>query len=345
MTNRLPRPRGLLLAFVVFLFLLVLSSYWFLYRPPSGASSPKVVFIRKGTPLKKASALLEQQGVIRSERFFTLFATLLPKKGEIKAGEYEFRPGMSPPEVLDTLIEGQVKRHLVTIVEGSTLAQIAQILEEQNIVEKKIFLEKATSPAFILSLGLFDAAPWALEGYLFPDTYHLIREMDPEDVIRVMVNQFKKAVGPELGEKAAALGLSRREVVVLASIIEKETSLPEEKPLISAVFHNRLRRRMALQSDPTVIYGIKQFNGNLTREHLVTPSPYNTYLIPGLPPTPICNPGKVSIRAALSPASVAYIYFVSKNDGSHFFSNDFEDHHKAVLRFQGAPRKNSLTKR
>jgi UPF0755 protein len=173
-----------------------------------------------------------------------------------------------------------------------------------------------------------------LEGYLFPESYHLIKEMSSEEVIKMMVYQFKKVFGPELQSRASQLGISQREAVILASIIEKETPLSEEKPLISAVLHNRLKKKIPLQSDPTVIYGIKNFDGNLTRDHLMKPTPFNTYLISGLPPTPICNPGRESILAALYPAPVTYLYFVSKNDRSHFFSSTIEEHNQAVLKYQ-----------
>jgi UPF0755 protein len=167
--------------------------------------------------------------------------------------------------------------------------------------------------------------------------------MDPEEVIRMMVHQFKKVFEPEWAGRPPRLELTERETVILAAIIEKETPLPEEKPLISAVFHNRLKHKIPLQSDPTVIYGIRDFNGNLTREDLQRPTPYNTYLRTGLPPTPICSPGKESLRAALNPAPVRFLYFVSKNDGSHFFSADFEEHNRAVWRYQKAGRKKGLT--
>jgi UPF0755 protein len=195
------------------------------------------------------------------------------------------------------------------------------------------------------TLGLFPQAQPTLEGYLFPDTYHLFREMDPEEVIHMMVNQFKKVFGPDLANRASELGISESEAVILASIIEKETPLPEEKALVSSVFHNRLKKKIPLQSDPTVIYGIKNFNGNLTKEDLMRHTPYNTYLVPGLPPTPICNPGRDSLLAAVHPAPVPYLYFVSKNDGSHFFSSDIEEHNRAVLKYQKNLKKNGLTKR
>jgi UPF0755 protein len=339
------RSKFFLLSLGLLLLFFILLIYWLLFVPPSKTASTKVIFIKKGTHLKKVSEVLKQEGIIKNRHFFVLLTTILGKKTKVKAGEYEFHTQMLPLEVLDALVKGQVKPHLVTIPEGYTLSQIAQLLEDLNLVEKKGFLQKASSPAFINTLGLSQLAGPTLEGYLFPDTYHLFREMDPEEVIQMMVHQFKKVFGPDLANRASELGISEREVVILASIIEKETPLSEEKPLISAVFQNRLKKKIPLQSDPTVIYGIKNFNGNLTKEHLLRRTPYNTYLIVGLPPTPICNPGKESLLAAVHPAPVPYLYFVSKNDGSHYFSSDIEEHNRAVWKYQKYQRKNNLTKK
>ena len=334
-----PRSKFFLLLLGVLLLLSISVLSWFLFVPFSKTASTKVIFIKKGTPLRKVSEVLEQEGIIKNRHFFVFLTTILGKKARIKAGEYEFHTPMLPLDVLSVLAKGQVKRHLVTIPEGFTLSQIAQLLENLNLVEKKGFLQKTSSPAFINALGLSQLAGPTLEGYLFPDTYHLLREMDPEEVIQMMVHQFRKVFGPDFAHWASESGISEREVVILASIIEKETSLSEEKPLISAVFHNRLRKKIPLQSDPTVIYGIRNFDGNLTKEDLMRPTPYNTYLLAGLPPTPICNPGRDSLLAAVRPAPVSYLYFVSKNDGSHYFSSDIEEHNRAVWKYQKYPRK------
>lgn len=340
------RRRKHFLVFLALLLLFVSFILWFLFIPSFLSPTEKTLTIKRGTPLRKISAMLEQEGIIRNKEVFIAMATLLGKKGEIKAGEYVFQTNLLPMEVLQILVKGQVKQHLVTIPEGLTLSQIAQLLEDLSIVEQHSFLQRASSPDLIASLNLpfFHSEKTLeflkkrnrplLEGFLFPNTYHFIKEMEPEEVIRTMVNQFIKIFHHEWMEKASHLDITPMEAIILASIIEKESSLPHERPIISAVFHNRLKKKMPLQSDPTVIYGISHFDGNLTKEHLLTPTPYNTYLSAGLPPTPICNPGKESIWAALHPASVPYLYFVSKNDGSHHFSSDLEDHQRAVTKYQ-----------
>lgn len=337
-------PKLLLVCLSLFFLSLCLFIYFFLL-PPSFTPTSKTILVKKGMPLRKIAVMLEQEGIIKNREVFVGMVTLLGQKAKIKAGEYEFHTRMLPYEVLSLLVKGQGKQHLVTIPEGYTLSQIGQLLEDLGIIEKTAFLQKATSSVWIASLGLSEylsnqvedtqkRKELTLEGYLFPNTYHFIKEMEPEDVIQRMIQQFRKIFGPDLIEKASQMGFSPHEVIILASIIEKETPLAEEKPLVSAVFHNRLKKKMPLQSDPTVIYGIKNFDGNLTREHLLTPSPYNTYLNLGLPPTPICNPGKESILAALNPASSPYLYFVSKNDGSHHFSESYGDHQRAVGKYQ-----------
>lgn len=328
-----PKFKVLILAAGSLLISLILF-YCSILSPPENRESTRTILIKKGSSLKKISELLERERIIKNKQFFILMTTLVGKKGMIKAGEYEIPTNLYPWQVLSILLDGQVKSQLITIPEGYTVNQIAQLLWDLNIVDKDEFLKKVYSQDLISSLGLSNLASQSLEGLLFPETYHLMKEMDPEEVIRIMVNQFKKVFYEELNVARNNLKISEREIIIMASIIEKETSLSEEKPLISAVFYNRLNKNMPLQSDPTVIYGLKDFDGNLKKEHLTKQTVYNTYIKSGLPPTPICNPGRESIRAAIFPAQVPYLYFVSKNDGSHFFSSSLEEHNRAVLKYQ-----------
>jgi UPF0755 protein len=192
-------------------------------------------------------------------------------------------------------------------------------------------MEKCFSSQYVSSLGI---EADSLEGYLFPDSYLLSKDLKPEDVIEAMVRRFRRVYTSQYSERAKELGFSDHEILTLASMIEKESAIPSEKLLVSGVYHNRLKRNMMLYSCPTVIYGIKDFNGNLTKRDLARYSPYNTYLIRGLPPGPICNPGKEAIEAALYPATTEYLYFVSKNDGSNHFSSTLKEHNIAVWKYQ-----------
>jgi UPF0755 protein len=200
-----------------------------------------------------------------------------------------------------------------------------------QIADPEKFLAEASAPELLESLGLTKEG---IEGYLFPSTYYFMPATSERNIILAMAEQFRKVTWPALERSEGAGGLTPHQLITLASIIEKESRLEAERPLISAVFHNRLRLGMPLQSDPTVIYGLRDFDGNLTRKHLQEPTPYNTYRNIGLPPGPICNPGLSAVKAALEPADVPYLYFVSKNDGSHHFSANLEAHNQAVKTFQ-----------
>jgi UPF0755 protein len=193
------------------------------------------------------------------------------------------------------------------------------------------FISSATDSSFVREEGI-DAETF--EGYLFPDTYYFSKDVTSEKIISAMVKKFRSVFTSTYKEQAKKLGLSIHRAVTLASIIEKETGDPEERSVISSVFHNRLKKKMRLESDPTVIYGIKDFDGNIKKRHLKTSTPYNTYQIPGLPPGPIANPGKKAIEAALFPADTDFLYFVSKKDNTHMFSTNIRDHNKAVRKYQ-----------
>ncbi|MBI3558668.1 MAG: endolytic transglycosylase MltG, partial [Deltaproteobacteria bacterium] len=225
----------------------------------------------------------------------------------------------------------------LVVPEGYNLEQISEVIDELRPGSGARFHKLCVDQKFIATLG-FAPAPASLEGYLFPDTYLVGRKMPEEEMIRAMVKKFKGIFTVELEDRAKAIGMTPHEVITLASIIEKETGAKEERPMISSVFHNRLKKHMRLQTDPTVIYGIKNYNGNITRKDLETPTPYNTYTIPALPPGPIASPGREAIMAALYPSETEFLFFVSHNDGTHEFTTTYEDHKKAVTKFQLDPK-------
>jgi UPF0755 protein len=320
----------LLLAFFIVGIFLAVSFSRFLSPPPIKNPSVKIVRILPGMSLHAIAHLLTQEGIIQDPHKFMLLTWWKRQGKKIQWGDFELYAGMSPRVLLDYLTTGKTMLKRVTIPEGFTLRQIAQRLAEENLVEEKAFLLSARDPQFLDNLGIKEPS---LEGFLFPDTYIFHRGMTIQAIQKKMVLRFKE-VFEGLPNNPVTDHQNLRKIVTLASIVEKETGLPSERPLIASVFYNRLRIGMALQSDPTVIYGIKDFNGNLTKKDLLTPTAYNTYLTPGVPPGPIANPGKDSLQAVLSPAKSDYLYFVSKNDGSHFFSKDLRNHNRAVARYQ-----------
>jgi len=322
----------LILLILLTIFLGLSWGLWsYLNTPPSRDRDIRYVEISSGTHFNHVADILEREGIITGIKRFRLLAKLKGVEKEIKAGDYLFHTAMTASEVLDKLVRGEYRTHKVTIPEGFTMFQIADLLKEEGLIEKEKFLKCASDPVFAHSLGIKDSS---MEGFLFPDTYLLRKSMGEESILRKMVARFNEMFKQQYEKRAQELNMSREEVVTLASIVEKETSDSSERHLIAAVFHNRLKRGMLLQSDPTVIYGLKDFNGNLTKEDLKTKTPYNTYLIRGLPPQPIANPGEESIRAVLYPSPKNYLYFVSKNDGTHHFSASLKEHNRAVNRYQ-----------
>ncbi len=321
-----------------------ISVYGLIYAlaTPPGEVTSRTVIIEKGLAFKQIAKTLEREGIIHGVTRFILLGRLVNAEPGIKAGEYCFDLPLSHWEVLKKIIEGRVKTYKVTIPEGYTLSQIGDLLERNGIVARDAFFREASSPEVISHYNIEGPN---LEGYLFPDTYTWSKGADPEGVIRFFLHRFREVFTPEMAERASELGLTEREVITIASIVEKETSDPRERPLVAAVIHNRLKKRIPLQSDPTVIYGIPDFDGNLTREDLRRHSPYNTYVIRGLPPGPISNPGMGSIEAALFPASVDYLYFVSKNDGTHHFSSTLKEHNAAVDKYQRRRRRSRPRKK
>lgn len=289
------------------------------------------VEIAKGTNFGTALSLLREKGVIGNEFLFSVLARLRKAPQHIRAGEYEISLLNSPDDLLRKLVRGEIKGYRIPFPEGFTVRQVAERLSAWNLVDYKTFLARARDPGLLDSLKIKGDS---VEGYLYPETYIFTRSMGEEEIIRFMVRQFRKRQRPDWEALAGRHGMTLDEIVILASIIEKEAALSEEKPIISAVFHNRLKKRMLLQSDPTVIYDIPEFDGNLKKSHLSKNMPHNTYVHKGLPPGPICNPGVDSIDAALRPAAVPYLFFVARNDGSHHFSTTLSHHREAVLKYQ-----------
>lgn len=326
--------------FIPFVFGLLIVLLWFrsaFLAPVSpGNMSPVLFEVVKGANIKSISKELETRGLVRHWYSVYYLSKFRSKDAELKilAGEYEITSGFRPVQILDALVGGKIVKHDVTITEGTTVADLPVLLSKSGLVSAEEVKRTLADRNLIADLGL---PAVTLEGFVFPETYSFSRPVTAAEMIKRMVAEWKKRLDEKLPgwkERSAELGLSITQVMTLASIIEKETGNPAERPVISSVFHNRLRIVMPLQSDPTVIYGIKNFNGNITKEDLKTPGPYNTYLNTGLPPTPICSPGLESIRAALYPQDTDYLYFVAKGDGSHQFSAMYKDHVAAVNQYQ-----------
>jgi UPF0755 protein len=299
--------------------------------PTEPGAPDKVVTISPGQGFSSVARDLNRQGIITQPLKFKWIARQSGRDTKIQAGEYLLSPALTPRQVLDKLVSGEVRLHRLTIPEGYTLDEIAAAVAAEGFAQEAAFKKAAREPQFRDRYGIQASS---LEGYLFPDTYLFPREATAEDIITAMLERFHQVFGSEWRRRAEEIGMTVHEVVTLASIIEKETGTASERPLISSVFHNRLKRGMRLETDPTVIYGIPNFNGNLTRADLATPTPYNTYIVAGLPPGPIANPGRASLEAALYPADTPYLFFVSRNDRTHEFSTSLADHNRAVNTYQ-----------
>lgn len=294
----------------------------------------KIVVIPEGATFQQVAGLLEREQLIRSRSVFVMLGKAQEVDRKIQPGEYELHAAMPPADILAKLLAGRVLLHAVTIPEGYTFTQIADVLAEQGITNRADFLKLASDTAFIKTLGISGETA---EGYLFPDTYRFARATSAKDVIRTMVDQLARIMTEEWKTRAKEMNLTMHQVLTLASVIEKETGSGDERPQIASVFHNRLKKRIPLQSDPTVIYGLPNFDGNLHKKDLSHPSPYNTYRWAGLPPGPIASPGADAIRAALYPSTSTYLYFVSRNDGTHHFSATLTEHNRAVEKYQKRP--------
>ncbi|MHB8709287.1 MAG: endolytic transglycosylase MltG [Desulfuromonadales bacterium] len=304
---------------------------WLFQHWPVTPPGIQRVKVAPGSALPQIARQLEQAGVVGDARRFARLASWREAAQKIKAGEYEFTRAATPGEVLDRLVAGDVIKIRITVPEGFTLKEIAARVAAAGIGTTEQFVKAATDLARLSKLGVPGEN---LEGYLFPETYTVTTTTTPVEVVHAMVAQFERQLTPDLLAAARASALGRHELVTLASIVQKEAGNEDEMPLIAAVFHNRLRKGMLLQADPTVIYGIADFDGNLTRRHLTTPTPYNTYTQKGLPPGPIASPGLAALRAAANPAQSQALYFVARGDGRHEFNVTLEAHNRAVRRYQ-----------
>jgi UPF0755 protein len=302
------------------------------YRGYGGAE--QFVEIPQGTGSRPIGERLVAAGVVRDVATFRTALWMSHQGRHLKAGEYRFDRAMTPFEIIDKVARGDVYVITVTFPEGQTIAEMAKIVEAHGLGTAASFVEAAKDPSPIQDL---DPDATDLEGYLFPETYALSRRTDGAKLVRLMVARFEKVFTPELRQAAAARNLTVRQAVTLAAIVEKETAKADERPLVAAVYTTRLQIGMPLQCDPTVIYGLVKagrYDGNIHKDDLSFDSPYNTYRHPGLPPGPIASPGRASLEAAVRPADADYLYFVSRNDGSHVFARTLEEHNRNVQKFQ-----------
>ena len=294
---------------------------------------PQALVIAQGAGVLDIGRELEQLGLVRHPEVFRLYVISRGETGRLRAGEYALEGTMSLEQIVDKLVRGEVVRHTVTFPEGTNIEDMARLAALKGIPAAG-FLAAARDPAPIHDL---DPEAKDLEGYLFPDTYDIPRGPEPAaHLVAHMVRRFRAVATPALPDIASS-GRTLRQVVTLASLVELETARPEERPRVAAVFLNRLRKKMALQTDPTVIYALRAagtYDGNIRKEDLEVDSPYNTYRYPGLPPGPIASPGRASIEAALHPAQTRELYFVSRNDGTHQFSETLAEHDRWVDLYQ-----------
>jgi UPF0755 protein len=326
------------IAGAVVLLAVLAGGFWVsrsLEQPYRGFTGSEVfVEIPEGSGIASMGRRLADAGVVRHETLFRAAVWWRGAGRRLQAGEYRFEGPASPAEVVDRIARGDVYLRSITFREGLTIRQMAALFEEKGFGPADAFRSAASNPEPIRSV---DPLATDLEGYLFPDTYALPRKATAQTLVNRMVAEALRALSPDLQARAAERGLSVRELVTLASIVEKETGTPEERRIVAAVYSNRLRIGMGLQCDPTVIYALERagrYDGNIRRADLSIDSPYNTYRYAGLPPGPIAAPGRASLEAAASPADVPFLYFVSRNDGSHAFASTLDEHNRNVREYQ-----------
>lgn len=330
-----------MLAIILLLSIPLVIFRLFLVNTPGSGRNIQILEFGKGQTLKKFASLLEERKIITSAGLFTLNARLRGDDGRVKAGYYQLSDAMTPAEILRRMVAGEIYERRFAVPEGYSIYQIAELLAGRRLFEKEAFLKECFSRPLLRELGITGKS---VEGYLYPKTYDITPNMTAAELIRLMAGQFEKVYAREFADRVNSSRLSKPELITLASMIEKEAVRPEEKSLIASVFYNRLARRMPLQSDPTSVYGVRAFSGNISKQDITHATPFNTYLISGLPPGPIGNPGNEAIEAALKPAATRFLYFVAKKDGSHYFSTTLEEHNSAVRKYLKADTLSKIVK-
>lgn len=323
---------GFLLLIITFAYLSIQ-----LLAPVTSDDSQMEVEIPAGYSYKQALATLEEAGLIKNKGIFLIIGKIQGLDRKIRAGFYLFKGRLTPWQVFQKLLKGEVTEYNLTVNEGDSLLEIGKKLEILGLVKLERFLQISKDKQILDSFNI--GAP-SLEGYLFPETYRIPKGASPEYVAKIMVNKLKKEYSGKLKEREKELGWSENDILTLASIIEKEAVVDEERAIISGVYHNRIKRKMHLQADPTAIYGIKSHGSKITLQDLKNKTHYNTYIITGLPPGPIASPSIKSIIAALYPAEVPYIFFVSRRDGTHIFSKTLAEHNAAIRKVRNTPDNN-----
>ena len=310
---------------------LILSSafVYYLNQPPA-IMRDEVFVIHEGESLRMIAFRLKKNNLIKNSDFFLASGAVNPGY-KYKSGKYKIKSGMSSFDILKMIHLGRVLSEKVTIPEGYNIYEIAEKLDDSGITSEKEFLRYCMDRQFLKSIGINSGSA---EGYLFPDTYVFNEDMNAGEVIKVMFKRFSNVIDSIGMKEIRKSGLSFSDVIKMASLIEEEAAVSSERKYISSVFHNRIKRNMRFDCDPTVRYAVKKFSGRIYYSDLKVDSPYNTYIYKGFPPTPISSPGRESILAAIKPAESSFLYFVSRNDRSHYFSSSLKEHNAAVKKFR-----------
>ena len=317
--------------FLTFIFcVIILSGFIYHLNQSPLLMKDEVFVIHDGESLRLISSRLKKNNLIKNSSFFLASGAVKPGYN-YKSGSYRIKSGMTSSEILKMIYLGRVLSEKITIPEGYNIYETAEKLDDSGITSKKEFIKYCTDRQFLKKIGINSVTA---EGYLFPDTYVFNEDMNAGEVIKVMFKRFSNVIDSIGMKEVRNSGLSFSDVIKLASLIEEEAAISSERKYISSVFHNRMKRNMKLDCDPTVRYAVKKFSGRIYYSDLKTDSPYNTYIYKGFPPTPISSPGRESIIAAINPAESSFLYFVSRNDRSHYFSSSLKEHNAAVKKFR-----------